>query len=98
MFAAESEKYNKEDSDDDDEFDDSNEADGSGDDASMDFVNSPAMSRDDSHHKTLNRFRHPHHHHQRKRPESSYTGFGILWSLVVIALVFLVIAVVFLHR
>lgn len=92
MFAAESEKHNKEDLDDEDEFDDD-----SGDDASTDFVNSPAMSRDDGHHKRLNRFRHAHHH-QRKRPESSSSGLGILWSLVVIAAVFLVIAVVFLHR
>jgi len=97
MFAAESEKYNKEDLDDEDEFDDSNEADESGDDTSTDFVNYPAMSHDDGHHKRLNRFRHAHHH-QRKRPESSSSGLGILWSLVVIAVVFLVIAVVFLHR
>lgn len=92
MFAAESEKYNKEDLDDEDEFDDD-----SGDDAITDFVNSRAMSRDDGHHKRLNRFRHAHHH-QRKRSESSSSGLGILWSLVVIAAVFLVIAVVFLHR
>lgn len=97
MFAAKSEKYNKEDLDGEDEFDDSNEADDTGDDASTDFINSPAMSRDDGHHKRLNRFRHVHRH-QKKRAESSSSGLGILWSLVVIAVVFLVIAVVFLHR
>ena len=74
---------------------------GSGDDANSDFASfydvlngGSFISRDEAHHgRAILR-----HAHQKKRPENSFGGLGILWSLVVFAFVFLVIAIVFLHR
>jgi len=82
--------------DDDDDYNSS----GSGDVTRRDFVNvhdlihgESFISRDHAHQRARVRLA-----HQTKRPESSSGGLGILWSLVVFAFVFSVVAAVFLRR